>query len=112
MFIYNFIFFRDNIAAFGGDADQVTIMGESAGSASVTYHMLSPLSQRKCSNHIRVYIFMEHLLKNGGEGHLLKNGGGLHLLKNGEGGGHLLKNGARSVQFQDVNKSTFVVFVK
>ena len=103
MFIYNFIFFRDNIAAFGGDADQVTIMGESAGSASVTYHMLSPLSQRKCSNHIRVYIFMEHLLKNGGEG---------HLLKNGEGGGHLLKNGARSVQFQDVNKSTFVVFVK
>ncbi|XP_034235035.1 esterase E4-like [Thrips palmi] len=33
---------RDNIKAFGGDADKVTIYGESAGSHSVHMHVLSP----------------------------------------------------------------------
>ena len=41
---------NDHIRFFGCDPDRVTIMGESAGSASVTYHMLSPLSQRKRSS--------------------------------------------------------------
>ncbi|XP_063826900.1 juvenile hormone esterase-like isoform X2 [Ostrinia nubilalis] len=36
---------HDNIHKFGGDLDKVTIFGESAGSASVTYHLLSPMSK-------------------------------------------------------------------
>ncbi|XP_054269843.1 juvenile hormone esterase-like [Macrosteles quadrilineatus] len=36
---------RDNIESFGGDKDKVTIFGNSAGSASVHYHMMSPTSQ-------------------------------------------------------------------
>ncbi|GBP24364.1 Venom carboxylesterase-6 [Eumeta japonica] len=36
---------RDNIDAFGGDPESVTIFGESAGAASVHMHMLSPASK-------------------------------------------------------------------
>ena len=36
---------RDNIAAFGGDPENITVMGQSAGAMSVQQHCLSPKSQ-------------------------------------------------------------------
>lgn len=36
---------RENVARFGGDPEQVTIAGESAGAISVNAHMASPLSR-------------------------------------------------------------------
>jgi len=36
---------HDNIASFGGDPENVTIMGQSAGGMSVQQHVLSPLSE-------------------------------------------------------------------
>jgi para-nitrobenzyl esterase len=39
------VWVKENIAAFGGDPDKITIAGESAGSISVCAQMVSPLSK-------------------------------------------------------------------
>ncbi|CAN7982956.1 unnamed protein product [Ixodes hexagonus] len=36
---------KQNAKAFGGDSDQITVWGQSAGAISISYHMLSPLSE-------------------------------------------------------------------
>jgi carboxylesterase type B len=36
---------KENIAAFGGNPNSVTIFGQSAGGISVHYHILSKLSK-------------------------------------------------------------------
>ena len=36
---------QENIAAFGGNPDQVTIFGQSAGAASCGLHSVSPVSR-------------------------------------------------------------------
>ena len=43
---------KDNIAEFGGNPENVTIFGESAGAASVGYHLLSPISRNLFSQAI------------------------------------------------------------
>ncbi|XP_035679798.1 carboxylesterase 5A-like [Branchiostoma floridae] len=39
------VWVQENIRNFGGDPDRVTIFGQSAGAASVCYHVVSPLSK-------------------------------------------------------------------
>ena len=48
---------QENIADFGGNPEDVTIMGESAGAASVAMHLISPKSCK---------LFHKAILQSGG----------------------------------------------
>lgn len=37
-----FLWIRDNIGAFGGDSNAITVLGHSAGADSVLHHLISP----------------------------------------------------------------------
>ncbi|XP_043269297.1 esterase E4-like [Venturia canescens] len=43
--VATFRWVRDNIAAFGGDPNSVTLMGYNAGSRSISLHLVSPMSR-------------------------------------------------------------------
>jgi carboxylesterase type B len=47
---------RNNIRAFGGNPDRVTIFGESAGAASTSLHMVSPYSQGLALGYVYVCL--------------------------------------------------------
>ena len=47
---------RAHIQDFGGNPDEITVFGESAGAASASYHMLSPMSRDKFQRH-SIYIW-------------------------------------------------------
>ena len=49
---------QQNIQQFGGDPDNVTIFGVSAGAASVQYHLMSPMSAGEVSINISYFVHL------------------------------------------------------
>lgn len=51
---------QKNIQFFGGDPNNVTLFGESAGACSVHMHMLSPMSEG--NNLINLYFYLNYII--------------------------------------------------
>jgi len=62
---------QQNIQQFGGDPDNVTIFGVSAGAASVQYHLMSPMSAGEVSLHLVFRAFRMGIL--GANSHKVRN---------------------------------------
>jgi acetylcholinesterase len=54
---------KRNIHLFGGDADKITIAGESAGGQSISYHLLSQYEEEKDEK-----LFHQAIIQSGGSG--------------------------------------------
>ena len=46
---------KDNAEIFGGDSDNITLMGESAGAASVHFHAVSRKNHEKSSGSTKLF---------------------------------------------------------
>ncbi|XP_017781967.1 PREDICTED: esterase E4-like, partial [Nicrophorus vespilloides] len=73
---------RKNIRKFCGDPENVTIMGQSAGAASVHFHVLSPMSRGLFSKAISMSGFSENLWVRGTRGSFEFVANKMGLLKN------------------------------
>jgi carboxylesterase type B len=51
---------KNNIKYFGGDSEDITLFGESAGAFSIGFHMVSPMSRHLFKRAILSYKVVLH----------------------------------------------------
>ena len=56
---------KDNAEIFGGDSDNITLMGESAGAASVHFHAVSRKNQKSSKLFHKIILQVSSIGANG-----------------------------------------------